>query len=73
MVALESLPMHGSVFPHFWLSCLDNPDGLYFINLLCSSCNFFKDYIYQLITQEREFLMDNQLFDFIRTCLPKVR
>lgn len=72
MVALESLPMHVSALPHFWLQCLGSAPGIEFVNLLCSSCTYFKEYVGTILSQERDFLEDENLFELIKICFPKV-
>ena len=72
MVALESLPMHVRMFPHFWLRCLKMNNGLDFVNMLCLSCNYFKEYVSLILSQERNFLEDDQVYELVKICLPKV-
>ncbi|RWS31314.1 hypothetical protein B4U80_00975 [Leptotrombidium deliense] len=75
MVALETLPMHLSLFPVLWLELLQSTDNgaKEFITVLYCSCNYFREYISLILTKEQSFLDDDSVFRFVKECLPKVR
>jgi ubiquitinyl hydrolase 1 len=74
MVALEALPMHVNIFPELWLEFIKSADegGQEFCNLSCTSCNYFREYIFIIMTQDRNFLNDDVVYEFIKECFPKV-
>lgn len=78
MVALESLPLGLTTFVSFWesLSELDesgHESEKEFMNLLCTKCTNFRDYIISVLTQERRFLNQDTVFEFFKSLTPKVR
>lgn len=68
MVAVESIPMNSNIFPKFWVELLDHESNgaVLFINQLCTNCNYFRDFLLLILTEERDWLADEyvfQLFD----------
>lgn len=72
MLALESLTMRMTVFPKLWSELASSGNGEDFINMLCNSCSYFKEYINLILIQERDFLQFDVVFDLIKHCLFKV-
>lgn len=72
MVALESLVMRVTVFPVLWNEMMNTMAGDNFINMLCSSCNYFREYINLILTSERDFLQNDVVFNLVKHCLLKV-
>uniref|UniRef100_T1K3V7 USP domain-containing protein n=1 Tax=Tetranychus urticae TaxID=32264 RepID=T1K3V7_TETUR len=74
MVASESLLMQIILFPELWLSysksCDDGEQE--FFNLLCTSSNYFRDYICMILTGDRNFLNEDTVFELVKACLSKV-
>ena len=72
MVALESLVMRVTVFPVLLNEMMSTMAGDNFINMLCSSCNYFREYINLILTSERDFLQNDIVFNLVKHCLLKV-
>lgn len=64
MVAVESIPMNLIIFPKFWVNLLDNDceAAVTFINQLCTNCNNFRDFLLLILTEERDWLSDDHVF-----------
>lgn len=75
IVALESLSLHLPIFPNLWRDLLKtgSESSIEFINLLCTNCNYFRDYINLLLTQEKYQLKDDVIYDFLKQIIPRVR
>jgi len=82
MVALESLPMKVEVFIDFWKELLDldsdedssdHESEKEFLDLLCKNCTNFRDYITQILTQERAFLLQDNTYLFLKQMSPRIK
>lgn len=78
MVALESLPLGLTTFVSLWESLSEVDESGHesekeFMNLLCTKCTNFRDYIIAVLTQERRFLNQDTVFEFFKSLAPKVR
>lgn len=75
MVAIEALLMHITLFPQMWLEFANSSEkgGQEFFNLLCSSSNYFREYICMILTGDRNFLNEDVVNEIFKRCLPKVR
>lgn len=72
MVALESLPMRINTFPILWLELINSGNGDDFINMLCNSCSYFREYVNLILLQDQDFLQNDVIDDLIKYCLFKV-
>lgn len=78
MVALESIPMRLPSFIAFWTRLLDceveelKEPSNEFMNLMLKNCTNFRDYITQILSQERAFLLQEEVFRFFKKLAPKV-
>lgn len=77
MVALESLPLGLTIFTSFWQTLIEAEESGHetekeFLNLLCTNCNNFRDYVLSVLNQERRFLNQDEVFDFFKNLAPKV-
>lgn len=74
MVALETLPMHLPLFPKLWLelNASTEESAKEFINLLCTNCTNFRDYLQMILFQERSYLFEDYVFELLKIFVPKV-
>lgn len=74
MVALESLPMHLTLFHKLWIDLSESQEeaAKEFVNLLCTNCTNFRDYLSQILVHERVCLADDYAYTLVREFAPNV-
>ncbi|KAL4111819.1 hypothetical protein QTP88_015704 [Uroleucon formosanum] len=72
MIGYESIPLHHTYFPKFWLDVHNmNGSNLPYLRLL-SKNNYFVDYLESTLIEERLSLNNDVIYDFVRTFFPEM-
>ncbi len=74
LIASESLQLRMTVFPKLWLDMIQmekEESPIQYVQFLCTS-SYFKDYIFNILAHDRQFINDDIVYQMMKLYLPKV-